>query len=448
MKTDFLLALRQIEREREIPPEEVRSIVEDALARAFQAESEGLQSIRVEFDPEEGTIAIYRVMEVVRNVENPALEISLEDAKQIVPDVEIGDLVEKELPLDTFRRIGIQAVKQYIVQRIREIERGAQLGRFVDRVSEIVSGTIARVNNQGVTVNLGKIDGFMPASEKVPGEKYILGKRIKVYIKEVKQGGKDSEIILSRSCPDFVNKLFHLEVPEIAQNIVQIKIIVREPGYRTKMAVISTQEKVDPVGACVGHKGQRVKNIVNELSGEKIDIIPWSENQAQFIASALSPAQVISVEIFEDDHSVEVIVPDNQLSLAIGKAGQNARLANKLTGWKIDILSEEEKEKLERELRATKILEGEISALGISTRVTNILLENDIKIISDLTQKSRSGLSETQGLGDKSLDEIEERLSSFSLTLRDEGTPPASESPETPDQAESEESPITKENKD
>ncbi|MEW6202933.1 MAG: transcription termination factor NusA [bacterium] len=436
MKTDFLLALRQIEREREIPPEEVRSIVEDALARAFQAESEGLQSLRVEFDPEEGSIAIYRVMEVVRKVENEALEISVEGAKEIVPDAEVGDLVEKEIPLDTFRRIGIQQVKHFIIQRIREIERNAQLERYVDRVGEIVTGTIARVNNQGVTVNLGRIDGVIPASEKVPGERYALGKRIKVYIQEVKQGLKDSEIIISRGSPEFVRKLFQMEVPEISQGIVQIKAIVREPGYRTKMAVISNQDKVDPVGACVGHKGQRVKNIVNELSGEKIDIIPWNDSPAQFIASALSPAQVISVEIFEEEHSAQIIVPDNQLSLAIGKAGQNARLANKLTSWKIDILSEEEKDKLERELRSAKLLENEIASLGISTRVANILNENGIQNVGDLVRKTYSQLGEIQGLGEKSLEEIVERLNSFNFALTADETPVSENATETEGESE------------
>lgn len=424
MKTDFLLALRQIEREREISPEEVKTIVEDAIARAFQGESEGLQSVRVEFDPEEGTLEIYRIREVVREVENPALEISLEDAEEISPDAEVGELVEQEISLANFRRIGIQAVKQYIVQRVREIERDLQLERFESRVGEVVSGTVARINNQGVMVNLGRIDGFMPNTERITGERYVLGKRVRAYVKEVKQDVKDSDIILSRACPEFVHKLFALEVPEVSQKIVEIKLLVREAGYRTKMSVISNQEKVDPVGACVGHKGQRVKNIVNELSGEKIDIIPWSENPAQFIASALSPAQVISVEIFEDDNSVEVIVPDSQLSLAIGKAGQNARLANKLTGWRIDILSEEEKERLSQELSTAKLLEGDVEALGMSKRVTNLLVENGIKTVNDLIQKTSEELGELSGFGEKSVGEVRERLTEFELSFREEGAPP------------------------
>ncbi|MFH1538924.1 MAG: transcription termination factor NusA, partial [bacterium] len=405
-------------------------IVEDAIARAFQTESEGLQSVRVEFDPEEGSLDIFRVCEVVSEVENPDLEISLEEAKEIAPDAELGELVEREISLANFRRIGIQTVKQHIVQRIREIEREAQLGRFEDKVGDIVSGTVARINNQGVMINLGRIDGFMPNSERIAGERYVLGKRVRAYVKEVKTGLKDSDIILSRACPDFVHKLFALEVPEVAQRIVEIKKLVREAGYRTKMSVISNQEKVDPVGACVGHKGQRVKNIVNELSGEKIDIIPWSENPAQFIASSLSPAQVISVEIFEEDNSVEVIVPDSQLSLAIGKGGQNARLANKLTGWKIDILSEEEKEKLARELSTARLLEGDVEALGFSRRVTNLLVENGMKTVNDLIRKTSEELREMPGFGDKSVEEIQGRLDEFELSFSKESAPPAKDAPE------------------
>ncbi|MEW5946289.1 MAG: transcription termination factor NusA [bacterium] len=427
MKTDFLMSLKQIEREREISMEEIRTIVEDAIARAFQAESQGLQSIRVEFEPEEGIIGVFRVREVVRDVENPSLEVSLEDAASINPDIEIGELVEEEVPLSSFRRIGIQAVKQYVTQRIRELERNIHLERFSGRVGEIVTGTVARVNNQGVMVNLGKIDAFMPTSETIPHEKYLLGKRLRVFISEIKQGAKDSEIIVSRASTDFVRGLFALEVPEVAQHIVQIKNLVREAGYRTKMAVISTQEKVDPVGACVGHRGQRVKNVVNELSGEKIDIIPYSDNPAQYIASALSPAQVISVEIFEEDHSAEIIVPDTQLSLAIGKAGQNARLANKLTTWKIDILSEEEKERLERELRTAKLLEEHVSALGLPTRIANLLDENEVKTVNDLVQKTHTELEALPGVGAKSMEDITTRLKELGLALRPEETEPAAD---------------------
>lgn len=436
-----MVALRQIERERDITQEEIQSIIEDALTKAFQAESKGLQSIRVDFDIETGHIAICQVLEVVETVMEPALEVSLEDARNIVGEAELGDLVEREVPLETFRRIGIQAVKHHIAQRVREMERNMYLDRYDKKVGEIVTGTVSRITNNGVVVTLEKIDGLMPNNERIPGEKYMLGKRIKVYLAEVSREGKDPQIILSRSHPEFVRQLFHIEVPEIAQNVVQIKQIVREAGYRTKMAVITTQEKVDPVGACVGYKGSRVKNIVNELSGEKIDIIHWDENPAQFIAHALSPAQVVSVEIF-DDNSAEVIVPDNQLSLAIGKQGQNARLANKLTNWRIDILSETEKERLMSELRSEQLKAGPIEGLGISTRAENILKEHGIETVSDLLTKTSEEILALPGFGGKSYEELVRKLDARSLKLPEQGGAPAAEAEEGEEPApESEEKP-------
>jgi N utilization substance protein A len=368
---------------------------------------------------ETGAVAVFRVLETVEAVRVPSLEISFEDAREINPEVELGDLVEQEVPLDTFRRIGIQAVKHHIAQRVREMERNMYLDRFEKKIHEIITGTVSRITANGVVVTLEKIDGLMPNTERIPGEKYMIGKRIKVYMLDVTREGKDPQIILSRSHPDFVRALFTLEVPEIAQNVVQIKQIVREAGYRTKMAVISTQDKVDPVGACVGYKGSRVKNIVNELNGEKIDIIHWDENPAQFIAHALSPAQVISVEIF-DDNSAEVIVPDNQLSLAIGKQGQNARLANKLTGWRIDILSETEKERLMSELRAEQLKAGPIEGLGLATRTENILKEAGVEMVSDLIGMTREQLLALPGFGGKSLEEVARKLDARNLLIGDE----------------------------
>ncbi len=428
MNSDFLLAIRQIEREREIPPEEIQDIIEDALVKAIQQESDGLQSIRVEFDVVSGRLNIFRIREVVEEVANPALEISIEDAMKVNDEAVIGDLVETPMSLRSFRRIGIQAVKQHIVQRVRDIERNIQLDRFADKEGQIITGTVNRITNNGVLVNLDRVDGLLPNVERIPGEKYLIGRRIKVLVLEVRRGGKDSEIVLSRSHPDFVKKLFQIEVPEISQNIVQIKAIVREAGYRTKMAVVSTQDKVDPVGACVGYKGSRVKNIVNELNGEKIDIIPWDDDPAQFIAHALSPAQVISVEIF-DDHSAEVIVPDSQLSLAIGKQGQNARLANKLTSWKIDILSDTEKERLLQEQRAGESLEKPIETLKISTRTQGVLAAAGLKNIYDLISKTEEELSNIQGLGEKSLEEIKAQLAAAGQSLLAPGAEPPTAPP-------------------
>ncbi|HOO56578.1 MAG TPA: transcription termination factor NusA [bacterium] len=420
MNSDFMLAIRQIEREREIPPLEIQGIIEDALVKSIQQESEGLQSINVEFDIESGRLSIMRIREVVETVYTPALEISYENALRVNDEVEIGDLVETPVSPLSFRRIGVQAVKQHIIQRVREMEKNIQLERFVDREGQIITGTVSRITNNGVLVNLDRIDGLLPREDRIPGENYSIGKRLKVLVLEVRTGTRDGEIILSRAHPDFVKKLFQLEVPEIAQNIVQIKAIMREAGYRTKMAVISTQDKVDPVGACVGYKGSRVKNIVNELNGEKIDIIPWDEDPAQFIAHALSPAQVISVEVF-DDHSAEVIVPDNQLSLAIGKQGQNARLANKLTGWKIDILSDAEKERLLQELRLSDLYETGVDELSIAKRTLNILKEKEINTFYDLACMTEEDLKNVDGLGEKSVQELKSAVIESGFKLLEEG---------------------------
>ncbi len=423
MHSEFLLAIRQIEREREIPPSEIQAIVEDALTKAFQQESKGLQSIRVEFDTDTGRLNIFQIREAVLEVENPSLEIDLEDAIDINEDVEEGDLVMTPISLRTFRRIGIQAVKQHIVQRVREMERNIQLERFIDKQNTIITGTVSRITSNAVYVNLDRIDGSLPNTERISGERYSIGKRLKVYITEVKIGGRDSEIVLSRSHPEFVKELFALEVPEIAQHIVLIKEIVREAGYRTKMAVESTQDKVDPVGACVGYKGSRVKNIVNELNGEKIDIIPWDEDPAQFVAHALSPAQVISVEIF-DDHSAEVIVPDNQLSLAIGKHGQNARLANKLTGWKIDILSEQEKENIMHELRNAEILAYPVGNLNIGPQLAKTLTDAQIEHVYDLVCMTEEEAEAVEGLDKLSVIEIKGSLNEYGLSMLEPGAEP------------------------
>lgn len=417
MNSELMVALRQLEREREVTQEEIQSIIEDALTKAFQSECEGLQSVSVECNMETGQVGIYQVLEAVEEPQNPNLEISLEEARELNAEVEPGDLVQRPIPLETFRRIGIQSVKRHITERVREMERNLYLERYDRKEGEIVTGTVSRITNNGVAITLEKIDGIMPNTERIPGEKYMLGKRIKVLLHEVNYETKDSQIVLSRSHPDFVRQLFHIEVPEIAQNVVQIKQIVREAGYRTKMAVISTQDKVDPVGACVGYKGSRVKNIVNELNGEKIDIIHWDENPAQFIAHALSPAQVVSVEIF-DDNSAEVIVPDNQLSLAIGKQGQNARLANKLTGWRIDILSETEKERLMSELRIEQLKAGPIEGLGLSTRPENLLKENGIETVADLVEKTAEEILQIAGFGGKSFEELVRKLDARNLYLR------------------------------
>ncbi len=427
VQSEFLLAIKQIEREREIPPEEIQAIIEDAITRAIQQESEEETAVRVEFDAESGRLNIFQIFEVVEEVQNPNLEIAVSQALKMNDEVQVGDEIELPMSLRSFRRIGIQTVKQHIMQRVRDLERYLHVERFNGKENQIITGVVSRITSRGVFVNLDRIDGILPESERIPGERYMIGKRIKVLVSEIKTGPKEAEIILSRSHPDFVRRLFELEVPEITQSVVLIKGIVREAGYRTKMAVMSTQDKVDPVGACVGYKGSRVKNIVNELNGEKIDIIPWDEDPTRFIAHALSPAQVISVEVFDDIHSAEVVVPDSQLSLAIGKQGQNARLANKLTTWKIDILSESEKDRFMHEQRIGELYTRPIETIGLVESFHELLKSNGIITLYNLICLSDEDLLKLDGVTEGALEAIKLRISvlggDLGLKLREADEP-------------------------
>lgn len=340
MKAEFLEALEQIVKDKGITKDVLYDALEAALKTAYRKNFGTSQNVEVEIDKENGEVKAYAKKIVVENVENPLLEINLEDAKEIDPNYQIGDTIRIEVTPKNFGRIAAQTAKQVVLQRIREAEREIIYEEFANRESEIITGLVQRVSKSNVLINLGRTEGVLPPTEQIPGEVYKQGDRIKTYILEVKKTTKGPQIILSRTHPGLVKRLFELEVPEIHDGIVDIYNIAREAGSRTKIAVYSNDENVDPVGACVGHKGARVKAVVDELNGEKIDIIVWSKNISEFIANSLSPAKVISVEVNEDEKSAKVIVPDYQLSLAIGKEGQNARLAAKLTGWKIDIKSE------------------------------------------------------------------------------------------------------------
>ena len=346
MNQEFLNALNEIVETKGIDKEILIDTIEQALLTAYKKNFGQAQNVEVEFDRDNGDIKVYSTREVVdeSNYYDSFLEIELSEARKISPSYEIGDVIRNEVTPSNFGRIAAQTAKQVVVQRLREAEREIVYNEFMERESEIVDGEITRATPSVVYVDLGKIEGVMPRSEKIDGETYKEGQRIKVYVVEVKKGSKGPQIIISRSNPGLVKRLFELEVPEIEQGIVQIKSIAREAGSRTKMAVKSLDEKIDPIGACVGPKGSRVKNIVDELGDEKIDIIKYSDDYAEFISASLSPSKVVKVEVDEEEKSALVVVPDYQLSLAIGKDGQNARLAAKLTGWKIDIKSESQYE--------------------------------------------------------------------------------------------------------
>ena len=340
MSTELLSAFEQLARERGIASEVLFEAVEAALISAYKRNFGTSQNVRVAMDRETGAIKVFARKDVVETVTDNKQEISLDAAKAIDIAYQIGDIVEQEVTPKDFGRIAAQNAKQVVVQRIREAERSLVFDEYSNRENDIVTGVVQRIEQRQVYVDLGKAEAVLPPTEQISGEPYRYGERIKAFIVEVKKLPKGPQIMLSRTHPGLLRRLFELEVPEIHDGIVEIKSVAREPGLRSKISVYSADENVDPVGSCVGHKGLRVQMIVNELRGEKIDVVRWSDNPEEYIANALSPAKVIAVEVFEADKSSRVIVPDYQLSLAIGREGQNARLAAKLTGWKIDIKSE------------------------------------------------------------------------------------------------------------
>jgi transcription termination/antitermination protein NusA len=340
MNAEFMQAFEQLGREKGIAPEVLFDAIEAALISAYKRNFSSAQNVRVSLDRDSGEIHVYARKTVVDDAKDPRLEISLEEARAIDRRYDLEDIVETEVTPKNFGRIAAQTAKQVVVQRIREAERGIIYEEFSSRESDIVTGIVQRIEQKNVYIDLGKAEAILAPSEQIPGEIYRHGDRVKTYIIEVKKTTKGPQILVSRTHPGLLKRLFELEVPEIHDGIVEIKSVAREPGLRSKIAVHSREENVDPVGSCVGHKGMRVQTIVNELKGEKIDIVKWNTDPSKYIANALSPAKVVSVEVNETEKTSRVIVPDYQLSLAIGKEGQNARLAAKLTGWKIDIKSE------------------------------------------------------------------------------------------------------------
>lgn len=340
MNIEFIEAIHELEKEKGISAEILFEAIEAALISAYKKNFSSLQNARIHIDRLNGEIKVYARKNVSEVVEDARAQISLEEAQKINPSYLLEDVVEFEVTPREFGRIAAQTAKQVVVQRIREAERGLIYDEYVNREGDIVTGVVQRYEQRNVIIDLGKVEAVLPASEQNPGENYQPFERIKTYVVEVKKTTKGPQILLSRTHPGLIKRLFELEVPEIHDGIVEIKGVAREAGARSKIAVYSRDKNVDPVGACVGPKGSRVQNIVNELKGEKMDIINWSTDPVEFVSNALSPAKVIGVYPRYEDKVTLVVVPDYQLSLAIGKEGQNARLAAKLTGWKIDIKNE------------------------------------------------------------------------------------------------------------
>ncbi len=338
---ELIGAMEELEKERGIKKSYLIESLEAALVTAYKKNFDSVDNVKVTINEVTGDIHIYAVMEVTKVSEDPLLEIGLKDAKKINPDVEIGETVDVEIKPKDFGRIAAQTAKQVVVQKIREAERELVFTEYNDKKGEIVSGLVQKADNGTIIVDLGKLEGVMPLKEQIPTEHYKVNDKIRGYVMNVEKGAKGNpQVIVSRSHPEFVRRLFEFEIPEIYEGLIEIKSVSRDPGYRSKVAVYSKNENIDPVGSCVGQKGVRIQNIINELNGEKIDVIEWSEEPSIYIAASLLPASVLAVDVKEEEKFAQVIVPDDQLSLAIGKSGQNARLAARLTNWKIDIKSE------------------------------------------------------------------------------------------------------------
>ncbi|KFN03160.1 transcription termination/antitermination protein NusA [Bacillus clarus] len=346
MSTELLDALLVLESEKGISKDIIIDAIEAALISAYKRNFNQAQNVRVSFNPEVGTIQVLARKDVVDNVFDPRLEISVEEARQINPNYQDGDVLEIEVTPKDFGRIAAQTAKQVVTQRVREAERGVIYSEFSDREEDIMVGIVQRQDARFIYVSLGKVEALLPVSEQMPNEQYKPHDRIRVFITKVEKTTKGPQIYVSRTHPGLLKRLFEIEVPEIYDGTVEIRSVAREAGDRSKISVYAENIDVDPVGSCVGPKGQRVQRIVDELKGEKIDIVRWSNDPVEYVANALSPSQVVKVLVDEEEKATTVVVPDHQLSLAIGKRGQNARLAAKLTGWKIDIKSESDAKQL------------------------------------------------------------------------------------------------------
>jgi len=383
MNEEFVGALKELVKEKGICEDLLFTTIQDAMVAAYKKNyanaNTNAQNVKVNIDRESGEIHVYAQKTIVDEVYDDITEISIEEAKEISPKSEVDDIISIEVTPKNFGRVAAQLAKQVVTQRIKEAERSIIYDEYKEKEFDIITGTILRKDKGIVFVNLGKLEGIIGPNEQIPNEEYKFNEKLKLYIVEVKNGSKGPQIHVSRTHPGLVKRLFELEVPEIFEGVVEIKNISREAGSRSKIAVYSNNEEVDPMGACVGPKGVRVQSIVNELKNEKIDIIKWSKNPEEFIANSLSPAKVLSVVVYEESKSCQVVVDDNQLSLAIGKEGQNVRLAAKLTNWKIDIKSKSQKEAQDEE--DERILNTEVEIDNETTTDLNELeISEDIEV--------------------------------------------------------------------
>src|SRR5215813_5614643 len=401
-----------VAREKSIDRKIVIEAMEDAIQKAAKARYGAENDIRCVIDPKSGETKLTRVLQVVELVENDATQVTLADAKRRKRDAEIGDTIIEGLPPLDFGRVAAQNAKQVIVQKVREAERERHHNEYKDRVGEIVNGTVKRVEYGNVIVDLGRAEGIIRRDEMIPRENVRLGDRIRSYIYDVRREQRGPQIFLSRARPEFMSLLFRAEVPEIYDGIVQIKSVARDPGSRAKIAVISKDSSIDPVGACVGMRGQRVQAVVGELQGEKVDIIQWNPDAATFIVNALAPAEVTKVVLDEDSNRIEVVVPESQLSLAIGRRGQNVRLASQLTGWDIDILTEQE-ESERRQKEFTERTQRFMDALDVDEVIAQLLATEGFETVQEVAYVDASEIAHIEGFDEETAKEIQSRAREY-----------------------------------
>jgi N utilization substance protein A len=399
MNYEMMEALSQIARDKNVDRRMVVETLQAGLLSAAKKRYGAADNIDVEVDKDSGRITVFALKTVVELVSDPMAEINLEDAREIEKKSKLGDEVKKELSIESFGRSAIQAAKQIVVQRIKEAEREKIYNEFIDRIGELVTGTVQQVDRGNLMVNIGRIESIVPVKEQIRREKYYRGNTIRAVITDVMKTAKGPQVVLSRTHPNLVKELFEIEVPEIGEEIIEIKGVAREAGERSKIAVHSHDRNVDCVGACVGMKGTRVQSVVRELGGERIDIIPWSEEPEVFVAKSLAPAKIEKIEMLEAQGRMVVVVSDDQLSLAIGKSGINARLASKLTGWKLDLLDQEQYAEQKAGSREAAADVQEIS--GVGEKMAERLVEAGFASAAAVAAAGADDLSEVPGIGVK-----------------------------------------------
>jgi transcription termination/antitermination protein NusA len=404
MNYDILEAFGQIAKEKNLELEYVLQTVEAALVSAVKKKYNVEDNVRVEIDRTEGEIKVFLTKKVVENVTNPGNEMTIDEASEHYEDVELGQVLDVPMPFEEFGRNAISTAKQILIQRVREAEREKIFQEYKDRVGELVTGNVQQVDKGNIIINLGRAEAIIPSREQIKKEKFRQGDRIRAVIVDVQDTNRGPQITLSRASIEFLKKMFELEVPEIAEKIIEIKAVAREAGERSKVAVYSNDDRIDAVGACVGVKGVRVQNIVRELNNERIDIVPWSSEPMIFVTKALAPAKIVNVDVFVAEKKMLVAVADDKLSLAIGKAGQNARLAAKLTGWKINIMSATEYDALKKSEEEEKVDIETVTELG--AKMIQKLLQAGFETAQDIVNADLERLMSVEGIGEKTAEKI------------------------------------------